>query len=105
MNQKIFILTPIDFLQKIIDWYSKSLHRFDNNNTYDIRAMMSADTLSRAVHINMSYCDLDSMPPEIGHLTNACGLFINYCRITSLPAEIVQLINLKNLALYGNELT
>ena len=82
-------------LQKILDWYSKGV----------LCAIISADTLSIAVNIDMSYGDVDSIPPEIGHLTNVCGLFINNCRITSLPAEIGQLINLKKLSIYRNELT
>jgi len=94
-------------LQKIIDWYSKSRHRFDTYNirAFDNRAIMSADTLSSAVNIDLSYGDLDSMPPEIRQLTNLEGLHIDNNQLTGLPAEIGQLINLKHLFLYNNKLT
>jgi len=48
---------------------------------------------------------VDSVPSEIGNLTNLTELRLDNNRLTELPPEIGNLTNLTNLSLYNNNLT
>ena len=48
---------------------------------------------------------LESLPPEVGRLTNLRRLDLGGNRLTSLPPEVGRLTNLQELDLGGNRLT
>ncbi|WP_107666955.1 leucine-rich repeat domain-containing protein, partial [Cyanothece sp. BG0011] len=49
--------------------------------------------------------NLNSLPPEIGQLTNLTSLNLSFNQLTDLPPEIGQLTNLTSLDLSFNQLT
>ncbi|MDJ0578847.1 COR domain-containing protein [Crocosphaera sp.] len=49
--------------------------------------------------------NLNSLPPEIGQLTNLTSLSLSNNQLTNLPSEICKLTNLTSLSLWNNQLT
>lgn len=57
-----------------------------------------------AASLDLSYLDLEALPPEIGQLIHLNALDLSDNQLTALPPELGQLINLAELALDGNPL-
>ena len=55
--------------------------------------------------LSLQYCQIQSLPLEIGQLSNLTSLDLRGNELTSLPTEIGQLSNLNTLYLQNNQLT
>jgi internalin A len=58
-----------------------------------------------ATNLDLSKCQLTSLPPEIALLRDLTSLYLQENQFTSLPTEITQLKNLTVLYVYRNQLT
>ncbi len=70
-----------------------------------IAQLIEKAAADQRAELNLSECELTSLPPEIGQLTSLQSLSLSGNQLTSLPPEIGQLTSLQSLHLSGNQLT
>lgn len=70
-----------------------------------LQKIISQAVIKNPTELDLSDCQLDFLPPEIGRLSNLQNLNISNNQLKSLPPEIGQLSNLTLLHAYRNQLT
>ena len=71
----------------------------------DCLKMIEKAAQDRAVELDLSKQDLETVPPEIGRLTRLTSLDLRHNHVTEIPSRITQLTQLTSLNLSWNQLT
>ena len=74
-------------------------------NYFRIQLKTGNITLDTTTSLNLSICDMISLPVEITQLTNLQTLDLGHNRLTIVPDSLGQLTNLRKLVLSDNQLT
>ncbi|NDE82091.1 MAG: leucine-rich repeat domain-containing protein [Chlamydiia bacterium] len=103
---KRYLLKPIETrtaLQTSLNTWAQGALVGENRSEAVRRILTCYDNQDE--RLDLSYFSLNTLPAEIGRLTNLEDLNLNGNNLTKLPAAIGGLTNLRRLDLYRNQLT
>ena len=70
----------------------------------ELLEIISKTAQEKQTQLELRECDITSLPPEIGNLTNLTRIYLNGNKLESLPPEIGNLTNLTRLYLRDNQI-